>query len=564
MIGKCHFQLEEYNKAGQIFEQFLQKYLKSELIPEAELWLAKTNIMQDQREEAEQNLLSLINKTDDEKLKSEAYYNLGEINFIQSDFESAIQNFTDCIQIGSDEIAGLAQFRLADTYYKIQNYELAAENYDKVLRYTLPVNKQYDAVTKMVDALSELGRYNDAEKILLNLLHDQRFKQQYSLIAVKLANLIEFQEDYEYAIARYQDVVKEYPRSEGAALANFYLGQIYEFEYGLFDSAKTKYDLVRRTNNRSEAAEDAEKRSKILAEYLKYSNQIKKDKNDIFKLEHGDSLLVDSLVTGIDTARYYQDIDTVQQKDVSDLFDPDSINRIRDDFAQLQRDTLAQTKKVKEKKVAVSRKPEAVRESLRKNTFQLAEYFLLTYEKYDSAEVLYKRFVENFQDSILIPKAYYSLYYIYSEINQDKQKADSIKNIIMDRYDDSIYGKKLSGKTEKKEIQSVYKDIYLEAEELMNRKQYEQAIDKFRYIAEQDSGSNWAIKSRFAEAYIYEKYMKDIDQAVSSYSVLAREYPASEQGRLAAAKIKEPEPEPEPEPLPADTTSAVQDTLLKN
>ncbi|MCB0282891.1 MAG: hypothetical protein KDF60_09955, partial [Calditrichaeota bacterium] len=34
MIGKSHYQLEEYDKSQEILESFLQKYYRSDLIPE--------------------------------------------------------------------------------------------------------------------------------------------------------------------------------------------------------------------------------------------------------------------------------------------------------------------------------------------------------------------------------------------------------------------------------------------------------------------------------------------------------------------------------------------------
>ena len=52
LIGKSHYQLEEYDKARKIFEQFLKKYLKSEYIPNVQLWLGKTYLKEDKHEKA--------------------------------------------------------------------------------------------------------------------------------------------------------------------------------------------------------------------------------------------------------------------------------------------------------------------------------------------------------------------------------------------------------------------------------------------------------------------------------------------------------------------------------
>ena len=76
-----------------------------------------------------------------------------------------------------------------------------------------------------------------------------------------------------------------------------------------------------------------------------------------------------------------------------------------------------------------------------------------------------------------------------------------------------------------------------------------------------DSGSIWAQKSRFATAYIYENYLYDTDGAVESYIILAKEYPATEQGKIALYKIKEPVLEiVKPDTVVSDTLFSTPDT----
>ena len=82
--------------------------------------------------------------------------------------------------------------------------------------------------------------------------------------------------------------------------------------------------------------------------------------------------------------------------------------------------------------------------------------------------------------------------------------------------------------------------MFLRAEDLVYSSEYDDAILLYNQIAEQDSGSVWARKSRYATAYIYEYYLNDIHSALESYAVLAKEYPSTEQGSIASTKIAEP------------------------
>jgi TolA-binding protein len=560
LIGKSHYQIEEYKKSQEILEQFLQKYLRSPLRSEATLWLAKTFKAQGEIDEALNSFTNLIANSSDDDILADAYFNIGEIYFNSGDYELAITNYQKCVDLSSsDEMAGTAQYKLADAYYNSKDYENAVTNYQDVLRYDMPIIKQYDAVIQMSNALMKLDRFEEAREMLLNIMRDQRFKAQYSMIATKLANMIEFQGDTDFAVEKYYEVMENYPKTEGAALASFYIAQIYEFEYGWLDSAKVKYENVKKIYSKSESVKDANERASILSTYLTIRNNLRKDKEDIFKLEHGDSLLIDSLEVKSDsTLANDEESESMNSFEANMLMNSDN-----DSLAQTSLQRMGQQKKPKVEKKAVTRTPEEVKKSLLKNSFNLAEFFLLTYQHYDSAKAAYINFLNNFSDSLLTPKAYYSLYYIYNNINNDSLAADSVKQIILTRYPDTVYGKKLSGidVEEKETVNIEIKEMFLNAEDLVDNKEYSKAIDLYNQIAKQDSGSIWAQKSRYATAYIYENYLNDTDNAVKSYATLAKEYPASEEGHIATNKIAEPQPDStEAETMQSDSLSAPADT----
>lgn len=544
LIGKSYYHLEEYNKSQEILEQFLQKYVTSDLIPEAELWLAKTYLKQGDNEQALLKFSGIISKTESDEIRAEAFFNIGELFFLLEEYEKAIENFSNCINTTSNsETAGKAQYKLADSYFQIKDYESAVEYYKNVQRYDLPILKQYDAVIQMVNSLLQLKDFERAEEILQNILRDQRFKNQYSMIATKLANMIEFQGDSNFAIEKYREVVVKYPRSEGSALASFYMAQIYEFEYGWLDSAKVKYDQVKKEKANAESAKEASKRSKILAEYLKIKKQLRKDRDDMFRLAQGDSALVDSLVTGIDTLFVLNKDTSINVSVFNENSDETNERGYTGSLPSEKKDKLKKELTLKEKKVAVSRDPKIVESSLLKNDFRIAEFFLLNYQHYDSAKVSYIHFIENHTDSLLTPKAYFSLYYIYKDIDSDLVAADSLKALIIEKYPNTIYGRKLLGKeifVEENAKPKKAKIKFLNAENLVDEQEYNEAIQLFNEVAIEDSGSVWATKSRYASAYIYENYLSDTENAYKSYSLLAKEYPKSPQGKIAVKKIAEP------------------------
>ena len=572
LIGKSYYQMQQYVKAERVLTQFLQKYLRSEHIPEAKLWLARTYIAEGRKDEALDILNTLLGEKLPRNLAAEAFYILGELYYEQEDYENAIKYLEQCVRVTRDDgMKGDALYMMGESYYNLQDYDNSMASFLKLSKLDIPPIREYEAKAKVVESLIELKRYDEAENILKKMLRSQRFKKQYSLIETRLANLYEIQGQTDFARDYYYEIIHKYPRSEGASLCYYYLGQLYEFEYGNLDSAKAYYDKVKNLKSQEEVAKEAKEKAKLLAEYLKIRNQLRKDRADIFKLEHGDSSLTDSMEVAGDSVA----VDTTRQQELTDLNNsikeqqqfgmsknvapqtqgmgivkqPQDSSKNKSKTDSLK---LAQAKiKKKVKKVAISRTPEQVRASYRKNSFGLGEYFLLKYQNYDSAAHAYNNFIRQFDnDSVLTPKAYYALYFIYHDLKQDSLKADSLKQLIIQRYPETIYGKKLLGIVQEKtpeEKVSQFRTLYDNAEDLMDQQKYDQAISLFKKIAQQDSGSVWAQKSRFAIAYIYEHYLKDVDKAIRAYTEVIKEYPETKFAMIAKKKVAPPPPEPKPE-----------------
>ncbi|MEJ2542700.1 MAG: tetratricopeptide repeat protein [Calditrichaceae bacterium] len=559
LIGKSHYNMQEYELSAKVLNQFLLKYLNSELIPEAKLWLAKSYIEIEKEDEALDILDNIFDNKVSNEVAAQAFYILGNLYFKNLDYEKAIDNFLKSVEItDDDEIKGYAEYKIGESFFILEEYENAIYHFEKIQKLDVPVIKEYEAIMQKVNALSKLERYDEADQILRTMLSNLRFADQYSLIETKLANISEMQGDIDYAMELYYDILRKYPKKEGAALSSFYLGQIYEFEYGNFDSAKVYYDRVNKEYNRSEAKEEATSRAQLLKDYLTIRDQINKDKSDLYKLEHGDSLLFDSVAVETSPEDTIQvDEPEEQIADFNDAFkfstdsdlDTSSIDSSNASVMDSlnQKDQQSGGKKPVQKKIAVSRDPDEVEGSLIKNSFAIAEYFLLKYQNYDSSLTRYSGFINNFSDSIFTPKALYSVYFLYKSIYKDELKADSIRNIILEDYPETPYGDKLQGKTilsnNDSEIDSIIdssKVKYHQAEDYLDNKDYDDAIKVFSRISEQDSGSFWAQKSRYAIAYTYEKFVTDTPMAIKSYKILANLYPTTEFGKIATNKIATP------------------------
>jgi len=527
LIGKSHYHIEEYTKSERFLSQFVDRYRDSDMIYEAHLWLGMSLLELDRDQEAIESLNRVIDGNKSNDLSARAYLNIGRIYIKRGNYEQARKQLREVFNLtGNDQYEGDAQFLIGESLFLENKYTDAITNYEETLDYDASVDLLFRAILRIVDSHIYLSQYDQAIMTLESKSSEGKFLHKKSVMLSIIGNCYKDQGKSIEATEIYMDVLETYPRTEGSAIAAYGLGQLMEFAYSDLDSAKSLYLRVGKEYRDSEYKVDADDRAKIITAYQRIEKDIEQDRIDLAALT-AESEEQDSLS------------ESINEDEMGENGDPDP---------------------EKDKKSKVKRSEKEILLSLQRHNFAKAEFFLLTLTNYDSAAVAYMKFIEDSEDSLLVPKAHYALYYIYWYELNDQQKADSLKQIILNDYPDSPYAvfltnqDKLTIKQENKE--SPYKFIYLQGEAMMSDKRYPEAIDYFNQIAEEDSGSELAQKARYATAWIYENKMDDIESALSAYTVLAAEYPNSEAGKIARNKIKIPVQ------LTVDSTGTSMDSTL--
>ena len=98
-------------------------------------------------------------------------YNNGLRDYNAAKYDLASQEFADYLKFyPNTDLAGNAQFYVADLAYRQGNYEQAVKDYDKVLEQYPGGNKAPAAQLKKGFALLELGRRNDGVRELNSLI----------------------------------------------------------------------------------------------------------------------------------------------------------------------------------------------------------------------------------------------------------------------------------------------------------------------------------------------------------------------------------------------------------
>lgn len=530
LIGKSHYQIEEYGKSVRFLDQFIKKYPRSDLIYEAKIWYAKTLIKLDEDDMALEILNTMLAEDMNSDLKAEVLYSMGELYYKRGELDYAIKNLKQCVEYSDDDIlSASSQYLVGNIYLEMGKYVDAIENFNYVLAYDPLEEVEFNALMKKVEAQIALKKIDLAINTLNQMLRSSKLLDKHSQVEAKLGECFRLQNKHDFATEHYLDVIQKYPRTLGSAQATYELAKLLEFYYTDLDSARKMYLKVRKESNSSEYVEDATIRANLLKNYLDLRSKISQD-YEILLTPFADSTNSETTFSAADDSLVLN----------STLADSDSIN-VKGNVNELAKhEQLIEQTKI----------------SLAKNQYALAEFFLLNMQNYDSAAIAYKKFIDTGYDSSKIPQAYHALSYLYSYKLPDSTIVDSIDNLILYKYPNSPYSEYIlikRGRIKKSKSVEIdtLKQKYRMAEDYLWANKYEDALQIFSEIAKNDSGSYWAGKSRYAISWIYENKLKNISKAIESYTILAKEYPKSDYAAIAKNKISEPEIE-----TPVDTTKS--------
>jgi tetratricopeptide (TPR) repeat protein len=577
-IVKSEYNLGKYAQARSHADQFVKKYPNSDLIPEANLWYGKLLLKDNQIDDGKEYLYKVINFESRSRLKAEAYYELGNIAYENEDFTGAIDFFNQALKEKVDkQYAAFINFYLGESYFHQNEFKKAIQQYSKVEKFSPSLDVEYRTKFNMGKSQAEIGKSDEALKTFRKMLTAPRFKNFYPFIKTEIATIYNRQNKTGEAIELYKEVVQEKIPSGGTALASYKLAQIYERSVQNIDSAVFYYGDVKKIYAKFDSVEKAEEKYLFLSELKNIRDNIKRDKYLVFKLEN-DSHFKDSLYTAqyedsiyrilgekptstmdtlslkIDTTSYLF-LKNIVQLDSLKKFFADSlakakedtlITRLQDSLNVINRYMIYKTPKTEER--VEKRKLPQIKEDLKENKFQLAEFFLLQTENYDSAIVQYQNFLKDYSDSLRTPKAIYSLYYIYDTPNyRNPARRDSLKNILLSDYSNSPFARailKKEGRLQEGSDQipreNMEHSLFLKAESLYYAQNLDSALDMYKKVAGMDTATIWAAKAQLAVSWIYEKDFKNIEKAVQEYTELKENYNQPQFIALADKKIRPP------------------------
>ncbi|MDP2043774.1 MAG: tetratricopeptide repeat protein, partial [Candidatus Omnitrophota bacterium] len=208
-IADCYYKLGQEKEAIARFKLLRAKYPDSKLTPEIMWWLGQYYYQHDDLNLARRYFSSLIRDFPDSNLAGNAFYALGLTFSDEGKPEQAAENFRMAIKLGPVELRAQATAALAESYYKIQDYEQAKLFYQKSLELA-NVNEVANLQFSLAEVLEAKGELDAGIGLYLkvsDLYADA--PQLFFRALLRAANIYEDKEKFIEALKLYKRIVEK-------------------------------------------------------------------------------------------------------------------------------------------------------------------------------------------------------------------------------------------------------------------------------------------------------------------------------------------------------------------
>ncbi len=523
MIGKAYYYQREYPSAIRKFSELMATFPDSKYALEAKLWIGRSYAKTIEVDRA----LKLLNEVyqeakdeDNEEVRSYALLEILKIYFKRNNYEGIINLGQEFVEISDDdEIIAQVLMQIGNSYAKLGQLDKALENFSKVKKYTSDYYYIFKSQIEYAKILREKERYEEAQSILDNLYSESLFNEYKDYTELEYAYLSLSQKDTAEALSYFIKVDTTYQSKETAGIAQYELANYLENVLGNLDSAKYYYDKSLRSQIPDDLKKNAQFKSNLLNRYKNLWTSIKNLEKQIPILR---TFPVDT------TYPKFQEVEI----DSSMLNDSAYLADLQEYFEEKRRADSLYAEKLKRDTLTFQanlKTADSLEVNIARLKFDLATLFIVDYNKPDSAYRYLKEIVEKYPDKDFSERAFYALASYYETIGE-KEKADSLYRFIYDNFIDSEISRiiakkmKLPPRVSKNDLPDLE---YRQAEELIEQKKYNEAIDKLYQIYKKYEKTDYAPKSLLMIGHIYENKLSLYDSAYSLYKTLKDKFPQS-------------------------------------
>jgi tetratricopeptide (TPR) repeat protein len=574
LIGKSYYFLGDYLKAERKFNEFISKLYFSPLVEETYLYLARTQFRLKNTEPALEELNRLISTSKNTEIVAAAHQSLAEYYISQKDYESAIKNYKKSIELSSDNsFKAQMQFLIASVIARTDPLK-GAEEYQKVLDYSVTYDleylSKYNAVKYSILGGNFTNMLSTIEKLIVKYKDDQNLLPEVNYLK---GLYYEQKKDYKNAVKEYEDVIKIFPKTVSSADASYSVAKYYEDIRGDYLNA---YRFYRYSTEESAGAHNYYKafvKTKIFKKYFDLRSVIadtviNSDYDSSFYLITQPNRTSDQINPkvgeekkgdqgigkpgGISEVSF---VDTIRDKGGN--FDPllknPKLNTSTGDLnpqdtqvfkTPVKTDTLQKfTNSVKDTNITTVDSAKIKMEKHEKiltAKFELSELFIYDLNRTDSAEFYLNQAYEGSEKPDFKCKVLFALANLYLSENRNDKADETLRLIIRDyplTYLANESRKLLNLPLVETDVHDEADSIYNIGESYFTNNNYPEALSVFKDIVSNHLSSKYYLNAAYACGWIYENVLFKADTAYDYYSKLLKSDPTSSITKLIVDKV---------------------------
>jgi len=617
MLGKSFYYQSKYQKAQRKFEELISSQVESDYELEAELWIGKCQMKLKHYSDALSTLNNVRQKAieeDEELIVQEAFIEEIIYRVTTENYSGAIDLANEFMEVSDDdEIKAEVWYEIGNLNIIIKDVQNAIIAYKNVFEFSPGFDLETDARLKYGQALRDGKQSETALLVFEDMRSKDKYENKLAEIDLEIGKTYASLERYGEAIDQLIETDTTYRNAESSGAAKFEIGIVYESGLRQLDSAAVYYKKATTSSLPQEYLIPAKEKNQLFTRYINLKNNLNNYNKQFFYHEHPDEFIKDStsyvedslavaeeiasvkelqeIWAGLDSVWVIEDTtgafqDTIKTLDSLIIRDTTFTYRNRDTlYAQLndtlysdsaivfvfdslfsdpsmltllERQQYEMEKKQREqraKELAVElpdtlkfknnppRRPAISKDSLKtvivSNQLQLGNLFLAELNIPDSAYWYYNSNLTTYPNTSYHANTLYAMGSYYLTVD-NKNRADSLFNIIYDNYKNERVVNAAANKLNKPLIDLDYdpaEEKYLESESLMLLEDYADAINGFYKVHKTYPGSPFAPKALYTCGWILENELFLLDSAATYYDSLVVNYPASEYVRIIAPKL---------------------------
>jgi TonB family protein len=282
LIGKAYYNMGEYAKAERKFEELLVSFPKSKFVLECHYFVSLCQYESGKEQDAIQSLKVIVESSKtDKKKRAEVAFMLGEIYFEREEYDDAISYYQHLVEnYKKDTFAAFAQARIGESFWLKKDYAQAKEAFAQVGKYDPAPEKLFESKFKSGECCYLMGDFEEGMSIFTRLSKETGDSEKLPSVKLKIAEGILLSGKTEEAIQEYDDIIKDYPKTEHSTAALYQLGMIYQERFADLKKAKEMFDSCKTESPKSKVAQEALTRSANISKVEAYQKQLSEDETE--------------------------------------------------------------------------------------------------------------------------------------------------------------------------------------------------------------------------------------------------------------------------------------------